>query len=237
VRTDHVTAWLIKEWLQDHAPDLANAWGLQPDAQVIGFAKRLQTIIPQVRLIFVSQNILAKTAIEMWNLEDVAVLAGGVPTPLTPRPHQLLYYTDGNPEAVEEARAAGYNARHVNVLDDKAIQQLDGAKSAIATGLFPFLPDAATRGVFAALDHQGLDTIVLSHASSEGDMEAVNQYESLGIHMFLRDQDQLQALLPPGWKIDYCDRVVDHMRYAGEIGAQLADTPHMMNVFKVTKSS
>ena len=83
MRTDHVTAWLIKQWLQENAPDLAAGWTLQPDEQIIGFAKRLETIVPQVGVIFTCQNILAKTAIEMWNLKEVALVAGGALTPLT----------------------------------------------------------------------------------------------------------------------------------------------------------
>ncbi len=235
MRTDHVTAWLIKEWLQDHAPDLASAWGLQPDAQVIGFAKKLETIIPQVRLIFVCQNILARTAIEMWDLKDVALLAGGAPTPLTPRPYQLRYYTDANPEAVEEARTAGYNARHVNVLDN-SIEQLVGVKSAVATGLFHFLPDEATSNVFYALDQRGIETIAFSHATPEATPEAVRQYENLGIRMFMRDSQQLQALLPSGWQIDYCEPSGDYMRHAGELGAKLTETPRMVDFLKASKT-
>jgi hypothetical protein len=199
------------------------------------FRKKLETIIPKVRLIFVCQNILAKTAIEMWNLKEVALLAGGAPTPLTPRPDQLLYYSDGNPEPVEEARAAGYNARHVNVLDS-SIEQLSGARSAIATGLFHFLQDEAASGVFARLDQQGFQTIAFSHATPEADQDAVRQYENLGIRMFMRDQGQIQALLPRNWQIDYCERSSDYARHAGEIGANLEDTPRMVDFYKATKT-
>ena len=235
MRTDHVTALLIKKWLQDNAPDLANSWNLEVDAQIMPFATKIETLLPQIGLIFTSQNILAKIAIEMWDLKEVALLAGGAPTPLSPRPSQLLYYTDGNAEAVEEARSAGYNALQVNVTDSSQIQQLIGAKTAIATGLFHFLPDEAARTVFSAVDQHGFHTIVFSHGTPEADQEAIRQYENLGIRMFMRTLEQTQALFPPGWKIDYQERVVDYMRYGGELGAKLADAPHMMDIYKATK--
>ena len=79
-----------------------------------------------------------------------------------------------------------------------------GIPSAIATGLFHFLPDEAASGVFARLDQQGFQTIAFSHATPEADQDAVRQYENLGIRMFMRDAEQMQTLLPPGWQIDYC---------------------------------
>jgi hypothetical protein len=42
VRTDHVSAWLIKQWLQSNAPELANAWNFHPDDQIIGFAAKIE---------------------------------------------------------------------------------------------------------------------------------------------------------------------------------------------------
>jgi hypothetical protein len=192
--------------------------------------------MPNVRPNFTSQNLLAKTAIEMWNLEDVALLAGGAPTPLTPHPSQLLYYTDGNAEAVEEARAAGYNAFHVNVTDSGGIAQLAGAKNAIATGLFHFLPDEVMISVFNTLDQCGFQSVSFSHGTPEAAGGLIHQYEALGIRIFLRDWEQTQALLPAGWQIDYRARGDDYIRNAGQIGAKLADTPSVFDFYKAAKS-
>jgi hypothetical protein len=235
MRTDHITAWLIKQWLHDHAPDIAHGWDFEPDEQVKVFAARVETILPRVRLIFTSQNILARTAISMWNFQDVALLAGGVPTPLTPRPDEVLYYTDGNAEAVQEARAAGYNACHVDVTNTDSIRQLEGAKSAVATGLFHFLPDEPATKVFHALDQQGIHTIAFSHATPDTDQDAIQQYEKLGIKFFARNHDHVQSVLPPSWKIDYHENMTDYMRHAGEIGAKLSETPRMAMFYKASR--
>ena len=237
MRTDHVTAWLIKQWLQDNAPELASAWNLQVDPQILPFAAKIETIIPNVRMIFTCQNILARTAIELWDLKEVALLAGGGPTPLSPRPDQVIYYTDGNLEVVEEARAAGYNARHVNVTESGSLQQLVGATSAIATGLFHFLPDEVARSVFAAVDQQGFQIFAFSHNTLGTNQDAMRQYENLGIRMFMRDLEEIQALLPPGWHIDFCEPIGEFVRYAGDVGAKLANTPHMVNFYKATKAT
>ncbi|MBI1258380.1 MAG: hypothetical protein GC204_12990 [Chloroflexi bacterium] len=236
MRTDHVTAWLIKAWLQDNVPDLAKGWNLQVDPQILPFAAKIESIIPQVRMIFTCQNILAKTAIELWDLKEVALLAGGGPTPLSPRPDQVLYYSDGSLEVVEEARAAGYNVRHVNVTETGSLQQLVGAKSAIATGLFHFLPDEIARSTFAAVDQQGFQVFAFSHNTLGTDQDAMQQYENLGIRMFMRDLEDIQALLPPRWQIDFCEPIGDFVRYAGDVGAKLANTPHMVNFYKATKA-
>jgi len=235
VRTDHVSAWLIKQWLQENAPELAAAWDFQPDDQIIAFAAKIELLLSNVRPNFTGQNILAKTAIEMWNLQDVALLAGGAPTPLSPRPDHLLYYTDGNAEAVEEARRAGYHALHVNVTDSGGIAQLKGAKNAIATGLFHFLPDAVMVSVLSTLDQHGFESVSFSHGTPEAAGGLIEQYEKLGIQIFLRDWEQTQALLPPGWQIDYRASGRDYMRNAGEIGAKLAETPSVFDFYKASK--
>lgn len=235
MRTDHVTAWLIKLWLEDHFPQLAEHWNLTVSDQVKGFAQKIETIIPRVRWIFVSQNILAHTAIEMWNLENVVLLAGGTPTPLTPSPERLLYFTDANPEAVAEAEEAGYTAAKVDVTSGQDFTQLEGAESLIATGLLHFLPDSTAQSLFQQLDHASFHTFAFSQATPEADREAIEQYQKLGIDFYVRSEDELRALLPPGWEINYRERVVDVMQQAGEVGAQLADTPHMVDFYKISR--
>lgn len=237
MRTDHISAWLVKRWLYENAPELAHSWDFDPDEQVKTFAARIESIIPRVQAIFTSQNILARTAIEMWDLQNVALLAGGVPTPLSPRPTQLRYYSDGNTAAVEDARAAGYNAILVDVTDTLSVQQLEGAKSAVATGLFHFLPDEPAARIFHGLDQRGIHTIAFSHGTPDIDAEAMDQYAKLGIKMITRGHNQIQAILPAKWKIDYQEDMIDYMRHAGEIGAKLADTPRMTNFYKVSRVS
>ena len=237
MRTDHVTAWLIKQWLQANAPELASGWDFEVEDEIIALATRVEETNPQIGAMFTGQNILAKTAIDMWDLKDVALLAGGAPTPLSPRPDQLLYYTDTNPEVVAEARAAGYNALAVNVLDGSSIAQLTGAKSFIATGLFHFLTDETTSSVFAALDQHGAQTIMLSHGRLNADPEGIKQYEKMGIRMFMRDEEQLQALLPPGWQIDFWALVNDYVRDTSEVGLILSEIISTVGFYKATKTS
>lgn len=64
MRTDHVTAWMIHQWLQQHAPDIAVQWPLQVDDQVRGVAARMMEMLPDGPVVVTGQHLLARTVIK-----------------------------------------------------------------------------------------------------------------------------------------------------------------------------
>lgn len=202
MRTDHISAYVVKTWLDEHTPHLSSDWNLSVGDDVKGFISKLLEIAPFAPPMFVIQNATAKIAIERWHLREVALLAGGTPTPLTPLPEQLMFFTDANPEAVEEARAVGYNTLRVDVRNPEDLKQLVGAKVLIATGLFHFLPDPAVAAMLNAFSALGFETVILTHATPDIGEEPVEMYAKLGARMYPRFVHQMQMLLPDQWCIE-----------------------------------
>jgi hypothetical protein len=192
-------------------PHLINGWSLTVNDATKAVAERSRVLFPAVELVFVGQAAIAKTAIERWDLTDVAYLAAGTPTPLSPRPDQLRYYTDGNADAVEEAAQAGYNAQHVDVRNLNDLKKLDGATTLIATGLIPFLPDLAARAMFANLAHMGFQTLIFNSSNPivdavkseevHGTQTIADQYAKLGLQLHFRTPDQVGELVNGCWHL------------------------------------
>lgn len=205
MRTDHVTAWLIYQWLQQNAPDITDEWSFDVDDQIKGMAQGVAGLLPNVEIQIVGQHSLARVLIDQWNLENVALLGGGAPTPLSPRLDQILYYTDDNLDAVNDAIHAGYNALQVNVTNADDLQKLDGATTAVASGLMHFLPDAAVSGVFNGLSEAGFHMVVFNHGNrnaEEGGAEIRERYAKMGITIYPRIVDELWTLVPHGWSLE-----------------------------------
>lgn len=239
MRTDLVTAWFIYQWLQQHAPDIAAGWPLAVDDQVKGAAQQLSTVMPDIAVQATGQHLLARTTIALWNLSEVALLGGGTPTPLSPRPNQLRYYTDGNAEAAAEAAQAGYNALQANVTSVDDLKKLSGATTAIATGLFHFLPDPAAKMVFNGLADAGFETIVFNHGrpTEQGEgADVVEQYRKLGVTTYPRNVAQVEAVIPQNWRVIAAQGQIDTLRSDPLIAPHLDGVPNLSDVFQVAKT-
>src|SRR5687768_16548952 len=141
MRTDLVSAWLAREWLQAGSPELYSNWRLEVSTDIRGLAEQIKSDNPRIASVFAAQALIASVAIRRWGLSAVALIAGGRPTPLHPRPDQLLYYSDKNPIALQEAQWAGYNTMEVDAANPADLRQLRGAQTIIAAGLLHCLTD------------------------------------------------------------------------------------------------
>jgi len=236
MRTDLVSAWMIHGWLQQNAPDIA--WQLTVDDQVKGVVGHFTGLMPDAPLAVTGQHLLARTVINAWNLTNVALLGGGTPSPLSPRPEQLVYYTDGNPEVVAEAVSAGYNAVQVNVTSADDMKKVAGATTAIATGLFHFLPDAAAIMVFNNLSGAGLQMVVFNHGNlggGEGGASVREQYSKLGVNLFPRSRDQVEALIPSDWRVERFHPQAEVLEDEPLIARHLAGAENVTDVYLVVR--
>lgn len=223
------------DWLQGHAPHLAHNWKLEVSDEVKNFAERSKVMIPSGPIQVLGQHMVASTVIERWGLNKVAILAGGTPTPLSPKPGQILYFTDANPEAVAEAQAAGYNALRVNVVSADDLKQLNGAKTAIATGLFHFLPDAAVQSLFHNLSEAGFETIIFTQGTKAANPEFAEGYAKFGVKVILRYVDDIRRLLPDNWRIDEVSPTSELLQHVREIGPYFAQMPHIIDLYRVVR--
>lgn len=236
MRTDHVSALLIHEWLVENAPDLAAQWKFRvDDERVKGVVQMLKQLIPGAILEAATQHYLARLAIGLWNLTDVALLGAGLPTPLSPRPDQLRYFTDLSPDAVAEAAAMGYNALQVNAADPEHLKQLNGATTAVAAGLFALLSDEATKMVFDGLASAGFHTLIFNQTNPEMDYEVTRNYAKLGIKGYPRSVEQVKAVIPENWKVELAVPLREIMIQDVRFGARFAKLSRVNDVYKCVR--
>jgi hypothetical protein len=239
MRTDLATAKLIQEWLAENIPELAESWHLEIDDIVEKTVQVMRTTIADINSILVAQNLVAKVAIEYWNLHDVAVLSGGTPTPLSPKAEQVRYWTDSSAEVVAEAAASGYNTLLVDVMNVEHLKQLDGATSAISSGLFHFLPDAIVPKLFNELIQTEIRTFVFTHGNTNvgGRLDAtVEQYEKLGVNVFLRSMKQLLPLIPEEWNVEMVIPAPEALKLLPEMKAHVDNMPRWIDVYLATRA-
>jgi hypothetical protein len=127
LRSDLIIAGAVWYWLSEHAPHLNETWDFEPDDELKTFVSRILNTFDFIGAQFTAgQSAIAATAIDRWNLRDVVLLGGGFPTPLTPKPSQILYYSDVNSEVGEEVARLGYSACKVDVMQADDLKQLKG---------------------------------------------------------------------------------------------------------------
>jgi hypothetical protein len=239
MRTDLATAKLIQEWLVEHMPELADSWHFEVDDVVEKTVQVMRTTIADINSILVAQNLVARVAIEYWNLRDVAVLSGGSPTPLSPKPDQVRYWTDTSAEVVAEAASVGYNTLQVDVMNIEHLMQLHGATSAISTGLFHFLPDTVVPKMFNELTHTEIRTFVFTHGNTNvGERldATVEQYEKLGVNVFLRSLRQLLPLIPTDWRVDLVIPAPEALKLLPEMRDHADSMPRWIDVYMATRA-
>jgi hypothetical protein len=203
IRSDLIGAWILYSWLVKNMPHRAEGWQLEVNEYTKSFAERIRVLFPPIELIFLGQAAIARTAIERWQLVDVAYLGSGTPTPFSPKPNQLLYYTDANLSVLAEAERAGYRTRLVDIRNFTDLKKLDGCKTTIATGLIHFLPDEVARAVFTLLAQAGFNYLIFNNmiTITASDVNAKDQWGNLGFKLFPRSESQVKSLLEGLWDI------------------------------------
>ena len=232
-RTDLIAAWLVKQWLQQHAPDVAANWTLEVDEAVKQFAARVKGMYQDMDAVFASQTALAATAIRLWNLQEVVLLGGGAPTPLSPKPEQIRLFTDVNPAVLEDAKAAGYPTAQVDVHHPDDLTRLAGAKSAIATGLFHFLPNEGIQKVLNNIASVGIHTVVFNNVAPTA-KPLMDQWTKLGFQMYARTIEEMKAIIPPGWELQEYQYQADFIKHHPLLGEKLAQQQSLYHVYLVT---
>ncbi len=236
MRSDHISAWLLKQWMQSHAPHLIDGWDFDPEPVIKEMAAKVDAVIPAAGAGFTSQNVLARTAIERWGLQDVALVGGGMPTPLSPTPQQVALYTDASEAVIADAAALGYNALKVDVSSAEDVAKLRGARTVIATGLIHFLPDEAITTLFERLDTAGVTTVFFNTGNRTMTAELTALYAKLGYKLNWRDPEEIADLLPAGWAVTEVHNAVDVLALIPEIGPLLADQPPHNNFYRVERA-
>lgn len=237
MRTDLITAWLIYQWVRENAPAITTQWQLEVDDQIKGMAQGFVGLLPDAAIQVTGQHLLARASIKKWSLTNVALLAGGTPTPLSPQPDQLLYYTDANVDVVTDAIEMGYTAIQVNATQADQLKQLNGATTAIATGLFHFLPDAAALGVLNALHDTGFKQVIFNHGNrnaEEGGAEIRERYSKMGVNIFPRTVAEMQALVPDTWQFTETLPQPECLKDDPLLAAHVADLPNITDVYRLT---
>ena len=203
MRSDLIASGMVRNWLSEAAPEMVADWAFPHDEELEVFLARVIGAFPYIPAQFASQGALARTAIEMWHLQRVALVGGGNPTPLTPKPEQVMYYTDLNPAVVTEVGTLGYNTcvADVKKLDD--LKALEGADTAIATGLFHFLEDDAAIQVIENFAHAGFRTLVFNNMDENVDEALKANWGRMGFKLIARSADDMKAIVPPGWRIKH----------------------------------
>ncbi|MBZ0298539.1 MAG: hypothetical protein K8J31_02310 [Anaerolineae bacterium] len=226
MRSDLIAAGMIRSWLDTHAPEVAQDWAFQPDEELNGFVKRIKSVMAEIDAQFVSQAAIARTAIEHWRLRDVAILGGGTPSPLSPRPDQALYFTDANPAVIDEVSKLGYSVRRVDIQNLSDLRLLTGARTAIATGLFHFLDDEAAWGTFENLYQAGFEQVIFNNMNKNVPDDLAANWAKMGHTPYRRDPQDIQVLLPDHWELMEAinaPRFLSYNRQLGDAFSKLAD--------------
>lgn len=233
MRSDLVNAYVMRNWLAEHQPEVAAHWDLPANPEAQRFAANMPNMFARIGDVLIGQAILAQAIIDVLELDNAVLLGGGTPTPLSPRHQHIAYYTDKNPEAIAEAEQAGYTTLQVDVLDAAAIAQLKDASTAVGTGLMHFMDDAQFVQVLNNLHAAGIDTFAFNHVdvTEVGEQPVMKKFVA---QMYGRTQDEIAALLPEGWQIKDTWRMLEILSKVPEIGGHFAGLPNIYNVYLLT---
>jgi hypothetical protein len=236
MRSDLIIAGAVWYWLSEHAPHLVENWDFQPDDELKAFVTRILSTFGFIGAQFTGQSAIAATAIQQWNLRDIALLGGGYPTPLTPTPDQILYYTDINPQVSAEVAQLGYNTCKVDVTQVDDLKQLKGASTAIATGLFHFLSDAAMQQVMRNFAEAGLRTVVINHINPGVPDALIQNWTRMGFTVYKRRPDEVTALMPEDWQIEAAQTARDLLIHHPALGQKFAQLEELSDIYLVRRS-
>lgn len=139
---------------------------------------------------------------------------------------------------VSEAAQAGYNAVQVNATNASDLKKLQGASTAISTGLFHFLPDPAAGMVLNALADAGFQTVVFNHGNlggGEAGASVREQYSKLGITMHPRSIEQMTAIIPPQWRVEEALPQSEVLRNDPLIGPHVDQAENLTDVYWIVR--
>ncbi len=206
-RSDLLGARMMWEWVYERAPHLVDGWTVDADDFMTTFVRRVLDFYPPMPRVFALQAPIAATAIKRWDLRDVVLLGGGTPTPFSPKPDQILYYTDASASVVAEAHEAGYRAEVVDIRQPEDFNKVPGATTAVSTGLFHFLSDEAARGVLRLFLGVGMTTFVFNNmraleADEHGTIRSIEEWAQFGMQLYPRTIDEMAALVSDSWNLE-----------------------------------
>ncbi len=235
MRSDLIAAGMVRSWLDANAPHLIEDWSFDMTDELYGFINRVKTMVADIDAQFVTQAAVPRTAISHWNLSDVAVLGGGMPSPFSPRPHEVRYYTDINPVVVDEVGRMGYPTRQVDVRNLDDLKSLEGASTALAIGLFHFLDDVAARQTLSNLLEAGFERFVFNNMNMNVTDELVETWGKLGFVLYRREPDDLRVLLPDGWQMQHAISVSDFLVHNPDLGEKLSQLTDLHNIYMLKR--
>ncbi len=231
MRSDLIAANMIRHWLLNNAPELLDGWAFRGGPELDGFVAKIKTIDPDIDAQFASQGAIARTAIELWDLKDVAVLGGGSPTPLSPLPEQVRYFTDLSPEAVAESAEIGYPTACVDVKSVNDLKKLTGATTAVSTGLFHFLPAEAARLVLENLGQAGFKRLAFNCMDISVGDDLLSNWSKLGYILYPRSIEDVREFLPPDWHLEKAMNAHDFFKNHHVIWEKFLEIKNMHNMF------
>jgi hypothetical protein len=182
---------------------------------------------------FTGQAAIAATAIDHWRLRDVAMLGAGYPTPLTPKPSQVLYYTDSHPEVEKEATRLGYNTCKVDVTQLDDLKQLKGASTAIATGLYHLLSDTAVQQMMQNFTESGFRTVVFNQINPDVPDALVQNWTRMGFTVYKRRPADISALMQPDWRVEEVLTARNFLVHHPVLGPQFAELEELNDIYLV----
>ena len=239
-RSDLLGARMMWEWVSTHAPHLIDGWKVETDDFMTAFIRRVVDFYPPMPRVFATQAPIASNAIDRWGLTNVVLLGGGTPTPFSPRPGQIRYYTDASAAVVAEARAAGYRAEVVDIRNPADLRKVPDATTAVATGLFHFLSDDAARGVLRMFLGVGLKTFVFNNmrfveVHETGTARSIDEWAKFGMQLYPRTIEQTRALISDIWNVEDAVGVLEFYQEHRDFGPLFADeSDNFSNIYLLT---
>lgn len=233
MRSDLIAAGMIQNWLQGNAPHLLHRWTFALPDEAQGFVSRILSGFPALDAQFVGQGAIAATAIALWQLEGSALFGSGIPTPLSPAPAQVKYYTDANPRVVEAAREQGYPAQCVDVTNRNDLERVSDATAAIATGLMHFFDDEALSAVLTNFAQAGFQTLVFNNMNEQVAEELLQNWGRMGHTLYPRTMQQIEALLPAAWRLADSLTTAEFFKHHRDFVAPLEKLPNINNIYRI----
>ncbi|MEZ4671172.1 MAG: hypothetical protein R3E39_24975 [Anaerolineae bacterium] len=235
MRSDLIAAGMIHRWLSANAPELIDGWAFECPDDLNVFLERANTIMPGIDAQFTSQGSVARTAIELWDLKDVVLLGGGMPTPLTPKPEQVRYYTDLSHEVVNEVGQMGYNTQVADVKKVDDLKALGGAQAAVATGLFHFLEDDAVGLVLDNLAQAGFHTLVFNNMGTNIPEDLIVNWTKLGYKLIAREPEDVPRTLRSGWRVQDALTMPRFFASNQQLGPKLVQLDNIYYIYRLVR--
>jgi hypothetical protein len=235
MRSDLIAAGMVHHWLTQNAPHLLTEWTFETPEDLKTFIARILAGFQGLDGQFAAQSATAATAIELWGLENVALFGGGMPTPLSAKPDSVLYYTDINPQVVDDAQKLGYPTRQADVKQAADVAALAGAKTAIATGLFHFFDDETLRQVLGNFSQARFHQIIFNSMNHYVEEELAENWKKLGYTLYRRSPQDIAALLPDDWCLQVALPARDFFKYHTSLSRAFSGMTNINHLYMLVR--